>query len=181
MTIIGDPVKTTITYVAVGVSLFLALALAGTGYSLEKAKKREAQAVAQLNKLKTDTANAAVISVNHARSKERVAQQNQDEVVNDLRQKLSDYDGRVVSLLRRVRLAERAGANGSGHTKAPYTSEGSGGLSGSGLRNLDGGNLVLTEASQESLARFAVSAKDTGETLKACQRLLLGAEALTSD
>jgi len=68
--------------------------------------------------------------------------------------------------------ARSTGASGASHPQSAQASLRSDGVGDTGLRSVDGGNLVLTEASQEELARFAVSANVARSTLFACRKLL---------
>lgn len=158
--------------------LAVLLLLACTGWL--HARERAAQAQTQLAQLKAKTATVAAKSVEKARDKEHDAHTNQTETVNELRTQLADRDARVADLYRRLRLTARSGGGGAGHPPSAAASSGGDGQRDPGLRGLDAEDLLVDEAGQIELARFAVSAKDTGETLKGCRRLLRQAWQMTN-
>lgn len=158
--------------------LAVLLLLACTGWLY--AREQAAEAKAQLAQLKAKTVSVAARSVEKARDKEHDANANQMETVNELRSQLADRDARVADLSRRLRLAARSGAGRAGHPPSAAASEGGDGERHPGLRGVDAEDLLVDEAGQLELARFAVSAKDTGETLKGCRRLLRQAWQMTN-
>lgn len=169
-----------VDHTILGALMLLLVLLLICAFGWQHARADAAQARAQVAQLKAKTTAVAVKSVQQAREKEHGANTNQTETVNELRSKLADRDARVADLSRRLRLAARGGAGGSSHPTSASAPDGGDGLGDPGLRRLDAEDLLVDEAGQQELARLAISAKDTGETLKGCRRLLRRAWQMTN-
>lgn len=137
--------------------------------------------------LATTTAAAAASaasSVQAARGKEQVMNNNQTKVNDELQSGRDERDQRIAALLGQLREQARAGARtGGGRISACAQAAGGGdGLGDPGLREVAGGDrLVLDGQAQEELATFAVRARETGDTLKACRVLLRQAWQVTNE
>lgn len=172
--------KRAVDHVMLGTIALLAVLLLIAASGWQFARADAAKARAQVAQLKAKTATVAAKSVQQAREKEYGANTNQTETVNELRSQLADRDARVADLARRLRFAARGGPGGPGHPAGASAPAGGDGFGDPGLRRLDAEDLLVDEAGQIELARFAISAKDTGETLKGCRRLLRQAWQMTN-
>lgn len=140
----------------------------------QRALADAAQAGQALASLQRDHATALATAVQRARTAEAVLSVNLMRETNDLQARLADRDQRISDLAGRlhqharpVNFVARAGCSTAGSASP------SDGQRDPGLRDLAGVDLVVLDGQARlELARYAVSARDTGEALKSCRRLL---------
>ena len=143
----------------------------------QRALTQAAQARAELAEVRRDHATALAKAIQRARTAEAKLAVDLMREANELQSRLADRDQRVFDLADRLHQHARpvrlcAAAPGG----APAAAGGGGGQRDTGLRELDGPDLVVLDVEARSqLAEFAVSARDTGETLKTCRALLRSA------
>jgi len=143
----------------------------------QRSLTQAAQARAELADVRRGHAAELAIAVQRARTVEAKLAADLMREANDLQSRLADRDQRVSDLAGRLhqhaRPARLCTAAPGG---APAAAGAGGGQRDPGLRELDGPDLVVLDVEARSqLAQFAVSAKDTGETLKTCRALLRSA------
>jgi hypothetical protein len=151
------------------------LELAGVRANAAEAATKAAKAVAQCA---TDKANANAVAaarVAAARASDAAFMSQQTEVIDVLQKNLSDADERSAGLAGRLRQLARPlpVAGGRCGSELPQAAAGGDGQRDPGLPGLAGADLVVLDGeARADLARFATSAHDAGETLKACRKLL---------
>ena len=152
----------------------LAVLVVVTELGRQRALTQAAQARAELADVRRDHAQQLARAVQQARTAEAVLAADLMREANDLQARLDDRDLRVADLAGRlhqharpVNFVARAGCSTAGSASP------SDGQRDPGLRDLAGVDLVVLDGQARlELARYAVSARDTGEALMSCRRLL---------
>ena len=155
--------------------LVLVVLLVAAKLSVGAAQVEAAHAGRDLSELVATSTNVAASSVQSARIKEGVMAADQAKDVNELNQAISNPDARVTELERGMRDHAKATAGSGGGCLPPAATPAIGGdeQGGAGLRSpVEPDPLVFDGTAQSEIAQLIVSARETGETLKACRRAL---------
>lgn len=130
-----------------------------------------------LASLQRDQATELARAVQQARTAEAKLYVDLMVVTNDLQTRLADRDQRISDLAGRLHQHARPVSLCARSAGPAAGSAGAGdGQRDPGLPSLDGIDLVVLDVQARlELARYAVSARDTGEALKACRGLLRSA------
>lgn len=139
------------------------------------ARKAASDAGADLARTRESVASQVAKALEKARLADKLLFEGQERVINDLRSEVAVGAGRVRDVEQRLRdIARPIACTGRGGVASgPESSAGGDGVGDTGLRGLDGQNLVVLDAeARTELSRFAVASREVGKTLVACRGLL---------
>ena len=142
---------------------------------MSHARADAAQARTQLLTVQLASRDAIAIETERAQARVRDLTKTVMEAQDALAQSRQAGPGRVAALDERLRdIARPLHCAGAAPASGPAAPAGRGdGHPGAGLPRLAGEDLVILDGeAQHELAEFAVSAAETGETVKACRSLL---------
>jgi hypothetical protein len=158
--------------IAVGALAFSRLSLIA---DVALAKQATSDAVAELDRARASVATKVAEGLAKARQADKALFEGQERVIHELQSDKAGRDDRVRELERRLRNLARpfACAGGGGNAASADAAGGGHGVGDTGLRGLDGQDLVVVDAeARAELGRLAVAGREVGKTLVACRGLL---------